>query len=64
MDDATPAEKMADGYKALRAKLTDDLLESLSNVSPERFEKLVVALLEKMGLRQRRCRWRKRRTAG
>ena len=47
-DDATPAEKMADGYKALSAKLTDDLLESLSNVSPERFEKLVVALLEKM----------------
>ena len=48
VDDATPAEKMADGYKALRDKLTSDLLESLSKVSPDLFEQLVVALLEKM----------------
>ena len=48
-DDVTPAEKMADGYKALRAKLTDDLLESLSKVTPDLFEQLVVVLLEKMG---------------
>ena len=47
-DDVTPAEKMSDGYKALRAKLTDDLLESLSSISPDLFEQLVVALLERM----------------
>ncbi len=47
--DTTPAEKIADGYKALRANLANELLESLSKVSPDRFERLVVVLLEKMG---------------
>ncbi len=48
-DDTTPDEKMADSYKALRDSLADDLLRSLSEVSPDNFERLVVSLLEKMG---------------
>ena len=39
---------MEASYRALRAHLANELLESLSKVSPDLFEQLVVALLEKM----------------
>ena len=48
-EDVTPLEKIADGYNSSRANLADELLESLKGLSPDRFERLTVALLEKMG---------------
>ena len=46
--DATPEELMEDSARQIRGKLADDLLENITNLSPERFEHLVVTLLEKM----------------
>ena len=48
-DDASPQDKIDAGYRELQEQLADDLLESLLQVSPDGFERLVVDLLEKMG---------------
>ena len=48
-NDATPDEKIEHGYRTLQANLADELLQSLSEVAPYRFERLVLHLLEKMG---------------
>ena len=48
-DDAAPEDKIEDGYIALQEKLVDDILESISQISPDAFERLVVDLLQKMG---------------
>ena len=48
-DDASPQDKIDAGYRELRDKLVDDLLDSISQISPESFEQLVVDLLQKMG---------------
>lgn len=45
----TPEELMAQGNQQLQAKLADELLESIMKLTPDRFEQLVVNLLEKMG---------------
>ena len=42
-------DKIEDGYRAMQEKLVDDLLDSISQISPEGFERLVVDLLQKMG---------------
>lgn len=47
--EATPEELMAQSDRQLRAKLADELLESIMKLTPDRFEQLVVNLLEKMG---------------
>ena len=47
--DASPQDKIDSGYRELQGQLTDDLLTSISQVSPDAFEHLVVNLLEKMG---------------
>ena len=48
-DDASPQDKIDDGCRELRDKLVDDLLDRVSHISPESFERLVVDLLQKMG---------------
>ena len=48
-DDASPQDKIDAGYRELQEQLADDLLESILQVSPDGFERLVVDLLEKMG---------------
>ena len=48
-DDTSPQDKIDTGYRELRDKLVDDLLDSISQISPEGFERLVVDLLQKMG---------------
>ena len=45
----TPDERMGAIYEELNDKLADDLLDSVHRVPPDRFERLVVRLLEKMG---------------
>jgi restriction system protein len=45
----TPDELIAGGYKQLREALAIELLDRIKNVSPSRFEELVVELLVKMG---------------
>ena len=40
---------MEQSDRQLRAKLADELLESIMKLTPDRFEQLVVNLLEKMG---------------
>ena len=44
----TPDELMGELYRELNNKLADELLESVKGVPPDRFELLVVRLLEKM----------------
>ncbi len=46
---ATPDEQMATLHQELNNKLADELLDAVQNVSPDRFEQLMVRLLEKMG---------------
>lgn len=46
---ATPEELIEQSDRQLRAKLADELLENIMKLEPERFERLVVNLLEKMG---------------
>ncbi len=48
-DDASPLDKITAGYGEMQERLADELLESISHVSPDGFERLVVDLLEKMG---------------
>jgi len=45
----TPDELIAGGYKRLREALVADLLDRLKNISPARFEEIVVELLLRMG---------------
>ena len=47
--DISPDEQIEVSYEQLHARLADELLESMKNVSPDRFEELVVELLVKMG---------------
>ena len=47
--DITPEELMAQGNQQLRTKLAEELLENIKELTPERFEQLVVNLLEEMG---------------
>ena len=47
--EGTPDEAIAAAYRELQAQLADEMLDSLKGVSPDRFERLVVDLLEKMG---------------
>lgn len=48
-DDSSPQDKMDSAFSEMQEQLSDDLLESISQVSPDGFERLVVDLLEKMG---------------
>ena len=45
----TPNETVESGYQKLRAQLADELLETVKSCSPAFFERLVVALLVRMG---------------
>jgi restriction system protein len=49
---ASPSELMDVGFWQLQSKLVDDMLESVMGVSSDRFERLVVDLLVKMGYGQ------------
>ena len=49
IEDVSPQDKIDVGYRELNEQLADDLLDSISRISPEAFEHLVVDLLEKMG---------------
>ena len=45
----TPDEQMAALHVEMNEKLADELLDSVRNVPPDQFERLMVRLLEKMG---------------
>lgn len=45
----SPDEQIEVSYGELHSRLADELLESMKNVSPDRFEDLVIELLVKMG---------------
>ena len=47
--DADPDEIIAAAYQQLQDKLADDMLDALKGVDPYQFERIVLALLEKMG---------------
>ena len=44
-----PDQKMEDGYRAIRENLKGEILDSLLGLSPDGFERLVLALLNKLG---------------
>lgn len=46
---STPEEILAKGYSDIRRALTSDILERVLNISPAKFERLVIDLLVKMG---------------
>lgn len=46
---AAPDEIIYDAYQQLQDKLADDILDALKGVDPYQFERIVLALLEKMG---------------
>lgn len=46
---STPEEVLETGYHSIRRAVTSDLLERVMNISPARFERLVIDLLVKMG---------------
>ena len=48
-EDVSPQDKIDVGYRELNDQLVDDLLDSISRILPDAFERLVVDLLEKMG---------------
>ena len=48
-DDASPQDKIDVAYFEMQEQLADELLDNISQLSPEGFERLVVKLLEKMG---------------
>lgn len=50
--DATPGEQMMSSFQRLQGDLEQELLDSIRTISPERFERLVVHLLENMGYGQ------------
>ena len=45
----TPHELLESGYLSIKNELADELLSTIKNISPSKFEKLVVDLLIKMG---------------
>ena len=45
----TPHELLESGYLSIKNELVDELLSTIKNISPSKFEKLVVDLLVKMG---------------
>ncbi len=47
--DVGPDELMENGFRQLQSNLTRQLLENIGDISPERFEALVIDLLVKMG---------------
>ena len=47
--DTSPQDKIEAGHRELNEQLVDDLLDSISRILPDAFERLVVDLLEKMG---------------
>lgn len=49
MSDTTPSDLIATTYTELQDQLAGEMLDSLKSVSPGRFERLVVDLLEEMG---------------
>lgn len=48
-NEATPDELLSAGYKQLRETLAAELIEKIKQISPSRFEHLVLDLLLKMG---------------
>jgi len=48
-DNLTPQEKLYQSYASIKKSTTDELLETILSKTPREFEKLVVALLQKMG---------------
>ena len=60
----TPDEQMESAYKQFQERLVDELSDSIAAISPEGFEKLVVALLVKMGYGQPEERLRSSRDGG
>ena len=48
-DDTSPQDRIDAAHRDLQEKLADSLLDSISQISPDAFERLVVDLLEKMG---------------
>jgi restriction system protein len=49
LPDRTPEEEIDDAYQRIRSTLAAELLSSIRATTPERFERLVVDLLVKMG---------------
>ncbi len=47
--ETTPSERISSAYRQQQSVLADEMLDSLKRVSPDRFERLVIDLLEKMG---------------
>ena len=47
--EATPNELITRAFKDFEIALNEEMLDSLKSVSPDRFERLVIELLEKMG---------------
>ena len=45
----TPQELLESGYLSIKNELADELLSTIKNISPSKFEKLVIELLVKMG---------------
>ena len=45
----TPHELLESGYLTIKNELADELLSTIKNISPSKFEKLVIDLLVKMG---------------
>lgn len=45
----TPHELLESGYLSIKNELADELLSTIKNISPQKFEKLVIDLLVKMG---------------
>lgn len=60
----TPDEQMESAYKQFQERLVDELSDSIAAISPEGFEKLVVALLVKMGYGQPEERLKSSRDGG
>ena len=49
--DLTPSEQIQHSFRSLQDDLAQELLDSISNLPPDKFEALVVRLLESMGYR-------------
>ncbi len=47
--DISPQDRIDSGYRQLQDQLAYDLLDSISRILPDAFERLVIDLLEKMG---------------
>ncbi len=49
LDDSTPDDKMANYYREQQERLAQEIIDSVKDISPTEFEKLVVGLLKGMG---------------